>query len=105
MRSDRHGLAHTFWHAHMGWACPNLLFLERPSGTAGHAQHGTYWHRNGGEGGMFNRVEELLKGGQRWKQLWEANSYGVSLRTTVYTPKIRVATVYRPPNYGDLPTL
>ncbi len=62
---------------------------------------------------MYNRVEELLKGGQTALQTNKANNkqtsnkqtYGVSLRITVYTPELRVYTVYWPPNYGDLPTL
>jgi hypothetical protein len=41
------------------------VFSERPFGTAGHAHSGTYWHTNGGEEGMYNWVDELLKGGQR----------------------------------------
>jgi hypothetical protein len=53
------------WHAHMVWACPNLFFLKCPFVTARHVQSGTHWHINGGEEGMNNRVEELLKGGQR----------------------------------------
>jgi hypothetical protein len=53
------------WHAHMGWACPNLVFSKCPFVTARHLHSGTDWHRNGGEEGMYNRVEELLKGGQR----------------------------------------
>jgi hypothetical protein len=59
---------------------PKPFFGRRPFGTAE-------------EEGMYNRLKTAL----------EANSYGVSLRTTVYTPEIREATVYRTPNYGDLP--
>jgi hypothetical protein len=77
---------HTCWHAHMGWACPNLFFWESPFGTAGPAHSGTYWHKNGGEEVIYNRVEELLRVEEL--QLWDANTYGVALRTTVYTPEL-----------------
>jgi hypothetical protein len=38
---------------------------------------------------------------------WEHGSwrYGATAKRLVYTSIIRVYTVYRPPTYGDLPTL
>jgi hypothetical protein len=49
------------------WAghAQTFFFSKCPFVTARHAHSGTYWHINGGEEGMYNRVEELLKGGQR----------------------------------------
>jgi hypothetical protein len=76
------------------------FFLERPFNTAGHAHSGTYRHRNGGEEGMYNRVVELLKGGQRVKTVlgrkqlrYIATHYGKYVQNThsygVYAPQLR----------------
>jgi hypothetical protein len=50
----------------MDWACPNLFFSKCPFDAAGTLAHNRHiMAHNGGEEGMYNRVEELLKGGQR----------------------------------------
>jgi hypothetical protein len=75
-----------------------MLFSERPFVSAGHAHSGTYWHRNAGKEGMYNRVGSCSK-------VAKGESRHGKQTATVYTPEIRVATVYRTPNYGDLPTV
>jgi hypothetical protein len=69
MHSDRWTGAWTGAHMRLGCACPNLFFsvkgMYNTNTQKGHAHSSTYWHRIGGEEGMHNRVEELLKGGQR----------------------------------------
>jgi hypothetical protein len=94
---------HTCWHAHMGWACPPffLPLVQQGMHIAAHTgtemavkKACTIGSRNCPKvakgdmihdcaEGLFSRAQELVKGGQRQKQLWEANSYGV-YRDIVY---------------------
>jgi hypothetical protein len=58
------------WHAHMlacthGLGMPKPSFFGMPLWYSKAVQSCTYWHISGGEEGMYNRVKELLKGGQR----------------------------------------
>ncbi len=94
------GLActHAGMHTWAGHA-QTFVFPEFPFVTAGPAHSGTYWHINGGEESMYNRVEELLKVAKgSGKQTATEYRYGMYARST---RRYGVPA----PNYGDIPTL
>ncbi len=98
---EAHGLAHGLAHS-CDWAGHARTCFIR---NAPMVQQGMHIAAHTGTEMAVKKACTI--GLRSWKKVTKGeNSSGKqTLRTTVYTPKIRVATVYRPPNYGDLPTL
>jgi hypothetical protein len=82
---------------------PGWAWLKHvSSGKVEHVYSGTQGHTNGSGQSFYSRAPEVVKGGQRRKQFFEAMWYGVAtaLRQNYRCSYVYVRSIGRP-NYGD----